>query len=71
MTIPEEAVEAAAKVNYEYVWSDSDWNSTKFKELYRRRARAHLEAALPAIEKEIRAQVSQMPAPEDDGGDAA
>ena len=30
-----------------------------------------LAAALPAIEKEIRAQVSQMPAPEDDGGDAA
>ena len=58
MTIPEEAVEAVAKVHYEYVCSDSDWNSTKFKELYRWRALAYLEAALPAIEKEIRAQVA-------------
>ena len=82
--IPQEAVEAAARVmkprqfepNYTPLgmWSDLEQMheiAELDRDMTRDRVRDILTAALPAIEKEIRAQVSQMPAPEDDGGDAA
>ena len=84
MTIPQEAVEAAARVmkprqfEPDYtplgMWSDLEQMheiAELDRDMTRDRVRDILTAALPAIEKEIRAQVSQMPAPEDDGGDAA
>lgn len=79
MTIPQDAVEAAAiivsgdteKWFYEYPTSDSD------RAGYRAKAHKALAAALPAIEQQIRAQVAQeildakgtdeWPTPEDAG----
>ena len=64
MTIPQEAIEAAAQSIYETSWYGDvplRWGemAEDSKIFYRQRAAACLAEALPAIEKEIRAQVGQ------------
>ena len=62
MTIPQEAVEAAAKILYEAPWGGMllPWEeATEVNNLvYRQRATACLAEALPSIEKMIREQVA-------------
>ena len=64
MSVPQEAIEAAAKTLYEAPWGGPllPWEeATEVNKLvYRQRAAACLAEALPAIEKEIRAAAAPI-----------